>query len=264
MVHAMRRGRVLDFFSGNVSRRTALSILVPLVFVLYFGTLLATVWFFQGTYDWRTSVISNLLSPRRNPNFHWIASLGLSLTGLLSIPFGGYIGHRLRPASRVGANVGMTFFIGGLLALSLPSVIVTRRSHPVLGILGIHEILARGSALGLGTGIICFTWCAWQGSNVQSIDQKLYNRRLIYSWSALTLLALVAVAGSLCSILIPKWGASASVYQLLRHSPLWHLAFWEWVGSVAVFLFLVSAALFLPGHEQILSDAMQNGRRNIH
>jgi hypothetical protein len=241
----MNRGYLFDFFTGNLPQRTVLSTLVPLIFVFYFGTLLFAIWVFPGDYDWRSSVISNLLSPRHNPEFHWFASLGLSLTGLLSIPFGGYIGNRLRPASRLGANIGMTFFTGGFVVLSLAAVIVTRRSHPIVGILGIHEILARTSALGLGVGIICFSWCAWRGC---SIDRKLYSRKLVFSWSALTFLALLAVAGSIGSLLIPRSGTSqlSSVYQLLKHSPFWHLAFWEWIGSVAVFLFLMSAALFLP------------------
>ena len=244
----MNRERLFDFFSGNVPRRTVLSTLVPLILVFYFGTLTLAVCVFPGSYDWRSSVISILLSPRHNPEFHWLASLGLSLTGLLSIPFGGYIGDRLRPASRLAANIGRAFFIGGFVALILASIIVTRRSHPIVGILGIHEIFARSSAIGLGVGIICFHWCAWRGSRAPAIDRKLYPRGLVLSWTILTLLALLAMTGSVCSVLIPKIGVPglSSLYQLLRHSPFWHLAFWEWIGSVAVFLFLISAALFLP------------------
>jgi len=244
----MSRERIFDFFSGNVRRRTVLSTLVPLILIFYFGALILSVCVFPGSYDWRSSVISNLLSPRHNPEFHWLASLGLSLTGLLSIPFGGYIGHRLRPASRLWAYLGKAYFLGGFVALILASIIVTRRSHPIVGILGIHEILARSSAIGLGVGIICFHWCAWRGSLAPSIDRKLYPRSLVFSWTVLTLLALLAVTGCVCSVLIPKIGVPglSSLYELLRHSPFWHLAFWEWIGSLAVFLFLISAALFLP------------------
>jgi hypothetical protein len=111
----MNRERLFDFFSGNVPRRTVLSTLVPLMLVFYFGTLTLAVCVFPGSYDWRSSVISILLSPRHNPEFHWLASLGLSLTGLLSIPFGGYISDRLRPASRLAANIGRAFSSAGLL-----------------------------------------------------------------------------------------------------------------------------------------------------
>jgi hypothetical protein len=43
-----------------------------------------------------------------------------------------------------------------------------------------------------------------------------------------------------------KW--SNAVYRALENPRLWHIGFWEWLGSAAVFLFLLSAALFLPEH----------------
>jgi hypothetical protein len=248
MAWEMSLKRLLNFFSGNVSRRTLVSTLVPLIFIFYFGTLILAVAVFPKSYDWRSSVISNLLSPRHNPEFHWIASLGLSLTGLLAVPFGGYIGYRLRPCSPLGANIGTAFFIGGFIALILAAMIVTPHSHPILGMLGIHEILARASALGLGIGIICFSWCAHRGSAAAVANRRLYPRTLVVSWTILTSLALITLIGCVCSVLIPKIGVLGllPIYQLFRHSPLWHLAFWEWVGSAVVFLFLASAALLLP------------------
>jgi hypothetical protein len=65
-------------------------------------------------------------------------------------------------------------------------------------------------------------------------------------------MALLTVVGCLCSALIPKIGVPGLLppYQLLRHSPFWHLAFWEWIGSATVFLFLTSAALLLPKEER--------------
>ena len=78
-----------------------LFILVPLIFVFYFGTLALAAFVFPESYDLRSSVISNLLSPHRNPQFHWLASIGLSSAALLAMPFGGYIGSRLRCASRL-------------------------------------------------------------------------------------------------------------------------------------------------------------------
>jgi hypothetical protein len=244
--------RLFDFFSGNVPRRTMLSTLIPLIFIFYFGTLILAVFAFPESYDWRSSVISNLLSPGRNPEFHWLASLGLSLAGVLAIPFGGYIGYRLRVASRLGANISMASFIGGFVALILAAVFVARRSHPILGMLGIHEILARTSAFGVGIGIIGFCWCALRGSRAPSIDGRLYPRSLVFSWTILALMVLLTVVGCLCSALIPKIGVPGllPLYQLLRHSPFWHLAFWEWIGSAAVFLFLTSAALLLPKEER--------------
>jgi hypothetical protein len=79
--------RVREFFSGSVPRGTLLSALIPLIFICYFGTITFVALVLPERYDWRSSVISNLLSPRHSPQFHWVASLGLSLTGFLAIPF---------------------------------------------------------------------------------------------------------------------------------------------------------------------------------
>jgi hypothetical protein len=34
--------------------------------------------------------------------------------------------------------------------------------------------------------------------------------------------------------------------QSFRHTILWHLAFWEWIGSVLFFTFMVVTVLLLP------------------
>jgi hypothetical protein len=39
---------------------------------------------------------------------------------------------------------------------------------------------------------------------------------------------------------------SNPVYQAIENRSLWHLGFWEWIGSIGVFLFLLGAAVFLP------------------
>jgi hypothetical protein len=39
---------------------------------------------------------------------------------------------------------------------------------------------------------------------------------------------------------------SQQIDLVLKNALFWHLAFWEWIGSAAVFLFLLSSALFLP------------------
>jgi hypothetical protein len=217
--------RLLDFVTGKLSRRTVLNALIPLIFVFYFGTLVMTVFLFPHHYDWRSVVISNLLSPGHNPEFHWFASLGLSSAGLCAVPFGGYIGHRLRPVSPLLANIGAAALAGGFVMFILAVLIVTRRSHPILGMLGLHEMLARAAAVGLGIGIICFNGCALRAA--RSIVRDRYGRELLFSWSFITMLALVSIAGSVYTVLLSKFGVLGVLpgYRLLRLSPLLHLAF---------------------------------------
>jgi hypothetical protein len=76
-------------------RKSTLGILLVLIFLSFFGTLTLTASMFPQNYDWRYRVISNLLSPRDNPDWYWIAAVGLGLSGVLMLPFAGYLGHSL-------------------------------------------------------------------------------------------------------------------------------------------------------------------------
>ena len=87
-------GGLLNYFSGNLTRRTLLFVLIPLIFLSYFGMLTSAIFLSPIAYDWRYSVISHLISPRNNPEFHTVPSLGIAITGLLIIPFAGYINRR--------------------------------------------------------------------------------------------------------------------------------------------------------------------------
>jgi hypothetical protein len=42
----------------------------------------------------------------------------------------------------------------------------------------------------------------------------------------------------------PTW--ASSIRDVLRHSIFWHLGFWEWLGSAAVFTFLCAAVFLTP------------------
>lgn len=55
------------------------------------------------------------------------------------------------------------------------------------------------------------------------------GRGLVFLWSVITLFALVAIAGSICTVLLSKAVVPGllPVYRLLRQSPVWHLAFWD-------------------------------------
>jgi hypothetical protein len=240
--------RLRSYFSGDVPKGMLLWALIPLILICYFGTTTFTALALRESYDWRSSAISYLLSPRHDPEYHWVASLGLSLSGFLGIPFGGYIRDRLRPVSSLGANIGMTVLITGFVALILAATIVTRRTHHVIGKFGIHEILARISALALGAGIVCFCWCVLRELFNGRTSRTPFAGRLAAMWT--TLIFLPSIAALICGVcaFIPDVGIPRllPVYELLRHSPLWKLAFWEWTGSIAVFLFLLSAAVFLP------------------
>jgi hypothetical protein len=237
------------FVSGNLERKTLLFVLVPLIFLAYFGTLAFACFWFPGTYDWRYRVISSLISPWNNPEFHWIPSAGIAGTGLLMIPFAGYIKRRVRVASRLGANIGAFAFGNGVIWLILAALIVSQHHHANSMLPRLHEMCARTSALGLGTGMFVFCSCAIKGYFIPVIGNKTFNLQLLVSWILMTLPPiLVALSECLLLATYAHFTWSTAVYHALKNSVAWHLAFWEWVGSATVFLFLLSSALFLPEH----------------
>jgi hypothetical protein len=251
-------GRLLNFFSGNLTRRTLLFVVIPLIFLSYFGTLAFAISWSPKVYDWRYSVISHLISPRSNPGFHIVPSLGIAITGLLIIPFAGYINRRLRVASRLGANIGTVAFVNGAIWLILAGLIVSQGNHGNLSFPRLHEICARTAALGLGIGLLAFCSCALKGYFIPAKGKKLYQRRLLISWILLSLGPIFGIVFSEGLLLVMRahWQWSYQVDHMLKTSLFWQLAFWEWTGSAAVFLFLLSSALFLP-EQTIVRNRMQ-------
>jgi hypothetical protein len=116
---------LLDLLSKGPKRQNLLTSLTAAIFVIYFGSLTAVIHFCPRTYDWRYKSISWLLYPRNDPNFHLIASLAIAATGLLMVPFAGYIRMRLRRESIILTNLGA-------LILGLGAILCKRWLNGVL------------------------------------------------------------------------------------------------------------------------------------
>jgi hypothetical protein len=255
---ALRLGTITRFLSSDLDRRMLLVWVIPLIFVSYFGTLTFAALLSPESYDWRCRVISNLISPRNDPEFHWIPSFGIAIAGLLVIPFTSYIHGRLRLASQIGTNIGTIAFVSGATLLILAGLIVPQHSHLNGGSPRLHEMLGRAAAHGIGVGMITLCLCALRGYLIPVIGKKLFKFELLVSWILATLVPLVGAASSGCLFLsaTAHFPWSHGVHQALKNSIVWHLSFWEWIGSVAVFLFLLSSALFLP--DRILHSPIAN------
>jgi hypothetical protein len=241
-------GRLCTILAGDLTRRVLLCVWLPLIAFFYFGILAIAARFSAHTYDWRRVAISKLLYPGYDPRFHAVASLGVALAGLLMFPLAGYIRRRLSGTSAVVAAVGALALGLGSIGLVLAGLIV---SHPAQGtpfFPRLHEMLARTAACALGAGMIVFWACAAKGyaakGHAASPTESNLSRWLLISWSALTVPAL------LIAILRAAAGAdlhwSNPIYQTLQSRAFWRLGFWEWLGSAAVYLFLLSGVLFLP------------------
>jgi hypothetical membrane protein len=76
-------------------RKSVLSALLALIFLAFFGTLVLSARMFPQNYDWRYRVISNLLSPRDNPEHFWLPACGIIVAAGLMLPFAGYLRRNL-------------------------------------------------------------------------------------------------------------------------------------------------------------------------
>jgi len=234
----------LVMFSKGPKRQILLNSLISGIFVIYFGSLAAAIRLSPEAYDWRRMSISWLLYPRNDPTFHFIASLSIAMTGVLIVPIAADTRRWLRSTSAVLADLGALILGLGALLLILAGLIV---SHPYAGqarFPRLHEWLARGAALTLGMGMLMLwlsalkTWFTSPAKGAPRLGS------LLIAWSLLVVPAILVIALRMLAYAARGW--SSGVFRTIESRSLWHLGFWEWIGSGAVFLFLLSSALFLP------------------
>lgn len=224
-------------------RKSVLTLLLAMIFLAFFGTLGLSARMFPQDYDWRYRVISNLLSPRDNPNHYWLPACGVILAAMLMLPFAGHLRRSLESASPRAANVSAGSLTAGIIALICACLVVPQHLHDVLGVRRLHEFIARSATAFLAIGMVVACWCAWIG-----FRKHLLQRRLFWTWSLVTLLPLAGIFVSESLLILtrlnPAW--AIPIRSALRHSVFWHLSFWEWLGSAAVFVFLCAAVFLMP------------------
>ena len=216
-----------------------LFVVIPLIVVFFFGSVAVAVALLPQAYDWRLMSISQLLYPRVNPQYHFIPAVGIAVASVFLLPFGGYVKRRLNSKSPV-VRAGAAFFVGGAICLILASLI---NSHPLHGratVPKLHEVLGRAGGIGLGGGILLFEFYALRHRS----GNNPFIRRVAFWWGSMTGAAVVMfILRLIIAVHLP---ALDSFTQSLKHSAAWHLGFWEWIGSVAVILFLIISASLLP------------------
>jgi hypothetical protein len=235
---------VLDFLRGNLKKRTVLFVLVPLIFASYCGLMGIAALLYPEFYDWRVNSMSRLLYAQDNPEFHWIASMSVAISGIMMIPFAGYIRRRLRGIAPLAATIGAVVFFAGCICLTLASLIT---SHPAQGISHfprLHDKLARLSAINFGVGMVVFNACVTKGCLRPKPGKPVPRRSLLISWNLLTLPLVLFIATRL--LILTGLQRSGPAYHAIVTSAVWQVGFWEWIGLPVLYLFLLCAVLFLP------------------
>jgi len=238
-----RRDRLLESRLAQVLyQKAVLSALLALIFLAFFGTLGLSARMFPQNYDWRYRVISNLLSPRDNPGHYWLPACGIIVAAVLMLPFAGYLRRNLEIASPRAARVSAGALITGIVALICACLAVPQHAHDVFGIRRLHELIARSAAGFIAIAMLSACWCAWKG-----FRKNLLHERLFWTWSLVTLVPLIGIFFSECLLVLTRLEPWAMpIRSVLQNSVFWHLGFWEWSGSAAVFVFLCAAVFVTP------------------
>ena len=239
-----------NYLSGHVSKAALVTTLLPLSFTSLFGALGAAALVLPSGYDWRIHVISTLTSPHDNPEGYWLPSIGIMAAMLLALPFAGYLAQRLRGITpRLARSAGLGFALSFVLMLLAVAV---QLAQPVIGLRWLHEFLARAAAGGFMVGMLCCCGCALKDRLRGFGGRGLLPAALTFSWLSLLLL-LVACLASIGGLILLGQQAGQTwaedFRQSFRHTLLWQLAFWEWVGAVVAFAFLTGSALLLPASD---------------
>jgi hypothetical protein len=241
---------VQHYVSGNVSKSALLTKLMPLSFISLLCTLVIAANHFPEKYDWQRRVISHLISPRHNPDGFFIAALGMAVSALLALPFGGYVGRRLHGVSpRLAHGTGVALGVGIFLVVTV-TLPFNVESMPA-SLRWVHEALARTAAVGIFGGMI---GCCVCGLKDRMGGLRSLNRQMVVAWVMLTMLPVVC--GVLAGIL--KLGRKAKIEWAietraqLKPTMVWQLAFWEWVGVAAFILFMVISVSLLPARVKSL------------
>ena len=240
--HSIRR-----HFVGHVSKTVLLTRLLPLSVVSLFGALCAGAFCYPTSFDWRVRVISSLTSPYDNVNGCWLAALGVMVGMLLISPFAGYVAARLhaiapQPARSAGTGFALSFLLT-FLALGL------QLAQPVIGLRWLHGILAGAAALSFIGAMFCCSACAFQVKMRRFEGPGPLSGALVLSWLSLTLLPIVCLVAVGALVLLGRQAGftwAEDFRQSFRHTMLWQLAFWEWIGVGMGFVFMAISVLLLP------------------
>jgi hypothetical protein len=158
-----------------------------------------------------------------------------------------YFEQRLSPIAKRLAATGRWFLTVAISLLICAAIVVPQHVKPIFGLTRLHEGLARTSAMFFGVAMLCFCACAWKDRRSENVR---LDRRLLPLWCCLTILPISGILLSEALLFVAQksatWGPR--VKETMRHSVFWHLGFWEWAGSTAVFLFLALAVWLLPEH----------------
>ncbi len=242
----------------KVPRLVILLVLLPLSVVSAFGSLTVAASRYRIGYDWQATVMSRLTSPIFNRHGWWLPALGIMVSMLLTLPFAGYMTRSLQAIDRrVAQWTGLAFALSAEFMFVSLAVQMTER---LIGQRWLHTWLAHFSGFFFVVGMIGCCICALKDRK-QACRRKSLPPALTVFWITLCLVPIIILStigalrilGELLNLMWVE-----NFRQSFRTTPIWHLAFWEWIATAFAYAFVTGSVLFLPvavAPEPLLEEA---------
>jgi hypothetical protein len=216
----------------------------PLATLCFVIGVIASIYFLDGSFDWRYRTLSSLSSASTNPAGYAFCCLGLSVSFAMGLPLCGYIRARFEPHTPKTAWFSFRSLKVGFLGAVAVGVERLFDQSISPHIHKMHEYISIVTFFGLLLGLAGFWLC---------LTRWLLQERQWPLWGV-TVLSLISVGP-----IIGTGLSQAYLYFIPNNlgwvGPHWadlgvplylSFAFWEWLTCVGIFVYLFLILLFLP------------------
>ena len=191
-----------------------------------------------------TSPWESVMARLREVPLKWRVASPVAVVALVLL--GIWIESELGETGGLNWRVRRGAFLAGVGCLVVSALVAPQHVHTVMGLRHAHELLARTAAVCLGVGMLCA--CRDVGRITGEGRRGRQLRILRVAWWVATVPPMAGAVGSGLVVGMTRLlgsGAAAGYLGFFKGTVFWHLAFWEWMGSGAVFLFFASGAIIL-------------------
>jgi succinate dehydrogenase hydrophobic anchor subunit len=242
-----QKNRFVSYLTGNVSKAFLLTRILPIIYLIFGITILISDLLFPTAYDWRYMVISDLISMKDNPVGFIYLSIGMTVVGILLIPFPGYIYRRLKVLCRATSLVGTFFFVLGIIGLIIMSLAFDESKFPSR----FHENIAAVAFLGFLFAIFFYGFPMMKDQMAKYHGKHQIDKRLFILGASLLWFGFLgtAISAIYVSAVPNDWGWTGLQWITKGAPVLASFALWEWTTFIFILIYFALLIKMIP--EQI-------------
>ncbi len=231
------------FFTGDIYRKTMITLLLPVLFIVYYGAMFLAFLSYPNTYDWRFMAISSLVDVNENPDGWYIFAVGIIFFSLCLIAIAGYLYRKLHVICQRSAEIGRFFILLAAVGNFLLGAVINIPENLIIHIIG-----AASYAIGLLFGYLCFWFIMMKDRLPRFHGKRQFNRRIM-DWALFMIL--FAVGGAVITQII-SFGITGTIdiggLDFMNEGLPYILSFgvWEWVLYTFLNVHLIFSICMVP------------------